>query len=59
LINNIKQNNGFGNNISTSLANQEPIITKDWKPSMEISKTPEKAKNQQFQIKFKADYKSY
>jgi hypothetical protein len=63
LINYIKQNFEFGNDIAMAIINQKPITTKIWKPSMLFSRNVnlelKEIKNEQFKIEFKADYDHY
>ena len=63
LINYIKQNFEFGNDVAKAITTQEPIITELWKPSLQLSKNtdPEikEVENQQYTIEFKADYDLY
>jgi hypothetical protein len=63
LMNYIKQNFEFGNDIATAIINQKPISTKIWKPKMLFSRNinPElkEIENEQFKIEFKADYNHY
>jgi hypothetical protein len=58
LINYIKQNFEFGNNIAIAIINQKPIATKIWKPTMLLSRNvnPElkEIENKQFKNEFKA-----
>jgi hypothetical protein len=46
-----------------AIVNQEPISTKIWKPSLQVSRNPEQEikemQNEQFKIEFKADYDHY
>jgi hypothetical protein len=59
----IKQNFEFGNNFVKAITMQEPIITKLWKPSLQLNRNadPElkEVQNQEYKIKFKADYDLY
>jgi hypothetical protein len=38
LLNHIKQNFEFGNNIAKAITTQELIITKSWRPSLQLSR---------------------
>jgi hypothetical protein len=63
IINYIKQNFEFGNDIAIAIIHQDPIATKIWKPTMLFSRyiDPElkEMKNKQFKIEFKANYNLY
>jgi hypothetical protein len=63
LINYIKQNFEFGNDIAIAIINQEPISTKIWKPLLQVSRNPDQEikemENELFKIKLKADYDHY
>jgi hypothetical protein len=63
LINYIKQNFEFGNDIEMAIINQELSATKIWKPTLQVSRNPDqeikKMENEQFKIKFKEDYDHY
>jgi hypothetical protein len=63
LINYIKQNFKFGNDIAMAIINQKPIATTIWKLTMLFSRNidPElkEIENKQFKIEFKADYDHY
>jgi len=63
LINYIKQNFEFGNDVAKAITTQESIITELWKPSLQLSRNtdPEikEVENQQYTIEFKADYDLY
>ena len=63
MINYIKQNFEFSNDIERAIINQKPIITKLWKSTKEKCKSddPEtrKTENKWYKIEFMADYDSY
>jgi hypothetical protein len=63
LINYIKKMYEFGNDIGMALKNLEEVNQAKWKPTMAVSTATEEAEkiaqNQQFEIKFKANYDSF
>ena len=63
LINHIKKTFEFGNDIRSALKDLKPVDTDQWKPSMQVSISPEdkinEAETRQLEIEFKADYDAY
>jgi hypothetical protein len=63
LINHIKKNFNFGNDVGTALEDLKEFPIEDYKPSMQFSLNPDdvmkEAADKQYEIEFKAEYDAY